>query len=133
MLNSFPRRLGVARFAVLSCAVVACSSDTVCPPCAEPLAASISVSAANAPNGIVGMTMSWTGPSTGNGSCQGSGPTVLCDILGGPGDYHVTLNAPGYQANAFTVSVPGTVEGCGCAKVTRQNVSVVMQPSATPS
>ena len=74
---------------VLVWSVVACSSDEPCPPCPQPLAAMISVTAPNAPTGIVGLTMTLTGALVGGGPCSqpGSGPTVVCEIRGGPGDY----------------------------------------------
>ena len=126
-----PRRIAVWRWA-LSCCVVACSSDAVCQTtCVPSEAAEISVTASNAPTGIVGLTMTIAGP-VGNASCsRGSGAVDVCTIYGGPGDFHVTLNAPGYQPSvvSFTATAK-TKECCGDFAVTR-TLSVVMQPASS--
>lgn len=117
----------------LTCCVVACSSDTVCVvqcPLSEP--AEISVNASNAPTGIVGLRMTIAGPVTSamTSSCsQGPGAADICRIYGAPGDYHVTLSAPGYQPSvvSFTAAAK-SVSCCGNLAVT-QTPSVVMQPA----
>jgi len=92
-----PRRIAVWRWA-LSCCVVACSSDTVCViQCVVSEAAEISVTANNAPTGIVGLTMTVSGPVFAfTNSCQGLGCTScnqgpgaedICTIYGAPGSY----------------------------------------------
>lgn len=116
----------------LTCCVVACSSDAVCVvqcPVSEP--AEISVTASNAPAGIVGLTMTITGPvMTGmiNSCSQGPGAADICRIYGAPGDYRVTLSAPGYQPMVVSLTAAAkNVACCGDLAVT-QTPSVVMQP-----
>ena len=137
-----PRRIAVWRWA-LSCCVVACSSDTVCVvTCVTSEAAEISVTANNAPTGIVGLTMTISGPVFAfTSSCQGLGCTScsqgpgakdICTIYGPPGSYQVTFSAPGYQPNvlSFTVASHTTSGGCCADLAVTQTPSVVMQPAS---
>jgi hypothetical protein len=94
------------------------------------VAAILSVSAANAPAGIVGLTLSI------NGAAASSGPCVLdsistCRVFGGTGTYGVQVSAPGYKSVQLTLIVTGTDAGCNtCGKIDTQNLSVTMQPAA---
>jgi hypothetical protein len=128
-----PRGLTAWRLA-LTCCVVACNSDTVCvTQCALSTPAEISVTASNAPAGIVGLTMTVTGPVlTGpDTSCsQGPGGKDVCTIYGAPGDYHVTLNAPGYQSSVLSFTATGKTVGCCGDLADTQTLSVVMQPAS---
>ena len=111
---------------------LACSSDAACIyyPCPLPEAAEISVSATSAPTGIPGLAMVVSGPMSGTGPCsEGTRGVSICYVLGGPGDYHVDLSAPGYQNVSLRFTVTGTTAGCNtCGHLDRQVLSVTMQP-----
>lgn len=117
---------------VLMCCVGACSdSPCLALPCAESTAAEISVTANNAPMGIAGLTVSVAGSTTSIPCDRGSGPTTVCWIFGGPGDYHLTLSAPGYQSVPLNLTVTGTAGGCNsCGHADTQILSEVMQPGS---
>lgn len=118
----------------LACSVVACSNDAQCLalPCPLPIAAEISVSATNAPNGITGLSGAVTGAVVGGVSCQSpSGPTTECSLLGPVGNYHVVFTAPGYQNSTLDFSVTGSDGGCNrCGQDDTKQLSVVMQPAS---
>lgn len=137
-MNRHPRlqsRTVAAGRIALACAVVACSNDAQCLalPCALPMAAQISVSAPNAPNGIAGLSGTVTGAEVGGVSCQpASGPTTECVVPGPIGNYHVVFSAPGYQTSTLDFSVAGSDGGCNrCGEDDTKQLSVVMQPAAS--
>jgi hypothetical protein len=118
----------------LTCCVVACSSDAVCViTCPSPEAAEISVTASNAPTGIVGLTMTIAGPvsALGNTACShGSGAVDVCTIYEEPGDFRVTLSAPGYQPNVLSFTATSKNVACCANLPVAQTLSVVMQPTS---
>jgi hypothetical protein len=94
-----------------------------------PTAATISVSAANAPTGIAGLTMNVTGVVLTNGPCT-IAPVSTCMVMGSPGTYRVQLNAPGYKPAELNFTITGTSAGCNtCGHVDTQQLAVTMQPS----
>lgn len=127
------RAFAVGRIA-LACSVVACSSDSpecLALPCPFPIAAEITVSATNAPNGITGLSGAVTGAVVGGISCQPpSGPTISCLLPGPIGTYHVVFSAPGYQNSTLDFSVTGSDGGCNrCGEDDTKQLVVVMQPA----
>lgn len=96
-------------------------------PCPLKLAATLRISAANAPNGVAGITVSG---SSGVVPCV-TGATSVCSVYGGSGSYSFTVSAPGYAPTNVTAQVPGTDAGCNtCGSLDTQNISVVLTPSA---
>jgi hypothetical protein len=119
---------------VLLSLTVACPGDAGCVlyPCPPQDAAEISVTAPNAPAGIVGLTMiARSGAETGSGPCNhGTGAVSVCYLLGGPGTYSVDLSATGYQTATVRFTATGTAAGCNtCGHTDTQRLSVVLQPS----
>jgi hypothetical protein len=79
----------------------------------------------------VGLTMTIAGPVSNLGtSCsQSSGAVDVCTIYAGPGDFHVTLSAPGYQPSVLSFTAKSrNVRCCGDLAAT-QTLSAVMQPA----
>ena len=119
----------------MTCCAVACASDPTCQAsCATNQVAWIFVSATNAPQGpATGLTMTITGPFVPepSGCSVGFGAEDMCIISGGPGDYNVTLTAPGYQPSvvSFKAPPPSKPDACGCQDFFTQRISVVMQPA----
>lgn len=119
------------KFLLTGCVVACKDSPCVAQPCPESVAAEISVTANNAPMGILGLTAAVTGSTTSIPCEGGSGPTTVCRIVGGPGAYHLTLAAPGYQSVALNFTVTGTASGCStCGRADTQTLTAIMQPSA---
>lgn len=117
------------RISLLSGALLACHSDCVFYPCPQPTAAIITVTAANAPGGIPGLTVAVNGADAQDGLCS-LGPTSTCRVLGGRGSYHVDLRAPGYITAELNLTITGADAGCNtCGHVDSQTVSVIMQPT----
>jgi hypothetical protein len=110
-----------------------CGDGTcIVPPCAAPVAIDLSVSAASAPAGISGLTVTTTvaGNVPQTSSCQIASVTH-CYVFGPPNAYQLQLNAPGYMPVNLAVTVTGTVPACGCVIVDTKQLTVVMQPTAT--
>ena len=119
------------RLAVAAGILLGCRGDAACVlyPCPMPIAATINVSAANAPTGIVGLSMTISGAVTGTGPCS-AGAVSACLVLGGRGNYHVQLQAAGYAPTQLDLSITGADAGCNtCGHVDAQRVTVVMQPA----
>jgi hypothetical protein len=134
IIPTFARpRLVLAGRVGLACCALACSNDSQCLalPCPFPIAALISVTAANAPTGIVGVTGVVTGTLSEMTSCgQGAEPAVVCLISGGPGVYHVVLSASGYQSATLDFTVAGKAAGCNsCGEADTKHLTVVMLPA----
>ncbi len=133
MLNRWPHAAArLARIAAAGGALLACSNaaDCIYLPCAVPEAATVSVTAANAPDGIPGLVATVTGAASSSGPCQ-QAPVTLCHIMGGPGTYQVQLSAPGYQSTQLSLTITGTEAGCNtCGHVDRQDVDVVLKPAS---
>jgi hypothetical protein len=113
---------------LLAGVLLACKGDAECIyyPCPLPIAATITVSASNAPAGIAGLAVMVSGVVTGGGPCtQG-----VCHVFGGRGSYHVELQAPGYVPVALNLTITGEDAGCNtCGRIDTQTVSVTMQPA----
>jgi hypothetical protein len=108
--------------------LLACEGDAACVyyPCPLPTAVVLSVSAANAPTGIAGLSVT----SGGNEFPCVGGAVSVCRVLGGTGSYRLLVHAPSYSTADLTVIVQGTDAGCNtCGKVETQQVAVTLQPS----
>lgn len=113
----------------MGCAA-ACNEPCVASTCPISEAAEISVSANNAPAGIAGLMTAVAGGTTAIPCEQGSGSTTVCRIVGGPGDYGVTLSAPGYQSVTLNFRVTAaTTTGCDTrGTADKQMLSEFLQP-----
>ena len=119
----------------------ACNHDCIeIPGCVPPVAVTITVtsSATHAP--VNGITLRVSGAGTTVTTCNGS-----CAVMGGPGRYVISIEAPGFQNTERTVNVntsgprtynvygPTGYEGrsCGCATVNRETIDVALVPLAS--
>jgi hypothetical protein len=121
----------LTRIGAIGGVLVACSGDADCIllPCVPPEAATVFVTASNAPAGIPGLVATITGAVSSTEPCDQAQVSV-CHIPGGPGTYQVQLSAPGYQSAQLTLTITGTEAGCNtCGRVDRQDVQVVMVPA----
>jgi hypothetical protein len=100
-------------------------SECVTPPCALPVAVSVTVT--SVVSGLP-ITNAFVKPANGSSiACnQGSGNTCL--VTGGSGTYELDVGAPGYQTVHRTVVVTGTTPACGCETVNREQVNVGLPP-----
>jgi len=123
-------RVHVLRHAIVLVAVLGCSNDACfIPPCPLPIAVDLTVSAPNAPSGINGLTVTYSGTVNGSGSCA-KGVSSTCWVTGPAGPYQIEVSAPGYVPVKLGVTVTGTQPGgCSCGTVDTQHFSVVMQPA----
>src|SRR5689334_20757392 len=104
--------------AVFLSALLGCGGDTcVYPPCPLPLAIDLTVSAANAPNGIANLTLGTDGAVRGTGPCQ-KAALAHCYVLGTAGLYQLELSAPGYVPVKLGVMVKGTAGTCNTCPTT---------------
>lgn len=114
---------------LLAPALLACQGEADCIyyPCPLPLAVVLSVSAANAPAGVAGLTVT----SDGNQFPCTLGPVSVCRVMGGTGTYRLQVRAAGYAGADVIVPVQGTDAGCNtCGHVETQQVAVTLQPAA---
>ena len=123
--RSFPWS-GVFLSLVLGCGDDACTL----PPCPLPLAIELTVSAANAPTGIAGLSLAIDGAARGTIPCE-KAAIAHCYVLGQAGLYQLELSAPGYAPVKLGVTVNGTEGPCTCPTTEPQLLSVVMQPTGT--
>ena len=122
------RRATAWRALLIAPALLACESDAACVyyPCPQPTAVVLSVSAANAPNGIDGLSVT----NSGNEFPCAGGAVRICRVFGGTGTYRLLVHAPGYTTADLSVTVPGTDAGCNtCGKVETQQIAVTLQPA----
>lgn len=121
------KRLRVVPLAAL---LLACKGDEACLlyPCPSPLAAVVTVAAANAAGPVAGAQITVNGQLQGN-TCRGA-PVTTCDVFGGTGRYDVEVSAPGYTPARATFTVTGTDAGCNtCGELDRQFVTLTLQPA----
>lgn len=119
---------GAMRNSVLALSLVACDSaaDCVIPPCAQPIAITVSVTSSVSAAGIEGAFVRATGYSTALPCSQTPGTT--CSILGDAGNYALDIGAPGFQTVHRTVQVLGTTPRCGCPNIETQHLAVALVP-----
>jgi hypothetical protein len=132
MHSSLPRAgWSAARHTVAAVALLGCYGDPQCInyPCPQFEAATISVTAANAPAGIPGVTVANLSTPSGSTPCQQAAVTV-CHLMGGRGTYRVQVSAPNYLTELVTFTVNGTDAGCSsCGSVDKQQVAVTLRSS----
>ncbi len=102
--------------------------DCIVHPCPPPMAIFVSVrSAAGGPVG--GLTVRFSGASSGSTQCTVGESASSCYVSGMAGTYDLQLTAAGFKDQVLSVVVPGiTPPPCGCTFVDTQQVSVVMTP-----
>jgi hypothetical protein len=84
------------------------------------------ISAADAPSGVVGLSVAITGAIVGDAFCD-TGPIAVCHVLGSFGQYQLSVSAPGYQAVQLQVTVPESRLACNvCGAGDRQDLTVVL-------
>jgi hypothetical protein len=106
--------------------LIGCSHDCIYLPCVAPLAVEIIVTAAGTAGPPPGLAAGWSNNAPQTNACDSSG---LCRIIGGIGDYDITLTAPGYQTQQVHAKVTGEEAGCNtCGRVDLQHLNVVMEP-----
>jgi hypothetical protein len=114
----------------IAAVLVCCKSDdlsNVCvnPPCALIPAMIIHLTSAATGDTVSGATFRLAGAAEGSGPCQGS----TCFVVGPPGTYTVTLEAPGFQPVVRTVTVKGSVPPCGCRLIETEQLDVALVPA----
>lgn len=113
-----------------SALLVACKGDAACIvyPCPVPLAATVTVTAANAAGPVAGAQLTVNGQVQGTG-CQ-TAPATTCFVFGGTGRYDLEITAPGYATSRLTLTVTGTDAGCNtCGKIDQQSITLTLQPA----
>ena len=120
--------------ALLICGAVGCGNQTesncVTPPCAMPMAVLATVTSSLG-GSVPGVTMTWTGTTSGTGACTVVSVPVSatqCVAPGTAGTYNLLFAASGFQEQTLSVAVPGSAGDCGCPSVQLQQVSVSMAP-----
>ncbi len=124
-----PKSCGwIAVAAVLVCCKSDDLTDRVClsPPCALIPAMIIRLTSAATGDSVPGATFRLAGAAEGSGTCQAS----TCFVVGPPGTYIVTVEAPGFQPVQRTVTVRGSVPPCGCRLIETERFDVGMVPAA---
>jgi hypothetical protein len=101
--------------------------DCVMPPCAMPMAIIASVTSA-AGGSVPGLTLTWSGATSGSGQCTAAESATECVVPGLPGTYNLQLAAVGFQDQTLSLVVTGSTPACGCTSVQTQRVSVVLTP-----
>ncbi|HEY0995332.1 MAG TPA: hypothetical protein VGD77_05035 [Gemmatimonadaceae bacterium] len=117
------------RILSVSAVLLACKGDEACIlyPCPVPVAAIVTVAAANAAGPVPGAQLIVNGTQQGGG-CSAAQVTT-CEVFGGTGRYDIEASAPGYASARTTVTVTGTDAGCNsCGEIDRQFVTVTLQP-----
>lgn len=120
-------RSAVLRCVVLTLGVIACGSaagDCISPPCALPLAVTVSVTTASTGAPLTGAFVDAPGYAAGVQCNQAPGTT--CSIMGEAGTYQLDVGAPGFQTIHRTVVVTGTSAACGCPSTQTQHIDVAL-------
>jgi hypothetical protein len=118
----------VAVAAVLVCCDPTVATRDTCDhsPCALPTAISIRLSTSTTGDPVPGAVLFGTGPWEGLRHSQ----EFIYEVLGGPGDYTVTVEVPGFQTAQRSVSVQGQIPPCGCPWTVTEQVTIAMVPAA---
>jgi hypothetical protein len=120
-------RIGALALFLSSCR----DSGTACviPPCALPLALTVTITRAFSGGPVSGAFVNVSGPFTALVPCT-QGPGTTCDVLGTGGTYELDIGAPGFQTLHRSVTVPATSRPCGCQQVETQHLDVTLSPTA---
>lgn len=107
--------------------LLACKDNGPCSilPCPLFEAVTVTVSAANGQS-VANLAIAVNDASPQASVCDKS----VCHVFGGPGQYRLSISAPGFSSGQTSVTVTGTPAGCGtCGQVDRQQIAVVLQPA----
>lgn len=118
---------GRMRWSYLVCLVTAagaCGGDCIIPPCALPIAFTVSVTAAGVGTPITNATVEVTGAETATVPCN-----ATCMIPGPGGNYHLRISAPGRQAMNADVTVKSHSAKCACETVDMVTMTVPLSQS----
>jgi hypothetical protein len=111
---------------IVVAALSACGgSDVNCvtPPCALPMALTITLTSATATGPVNGAVVQVSGALA--GSCGGS-PTV-CFVPGYAGTYNLSISAPGFQTATRSVTVTEIpAPSCGCRGANTEHIDVAL-------
>jgi hypothetical protein len=119
---------GTMRIGVLTLSIAGCAgADCIAPPCALPVAITVSVTSSAFVAGIPGAFVQATG--FGSPLPCNEAPGATCIILGSLGTYELDIGAPGFQTVHRTVQVSGTTPTCGCSMPDAQHLDVVLSPA----
>jgi hypothetical protein len=112
--------------AIAGACLSACKSDCLALPCPLPMALNITMTSSVTAGSVTGATAKVTGPALSTMTCAGS-----CIVPGYAGTYVIAVSAPGYVDAQRTVTVAGSTSNpaCGCASVTRADVTFALVPS----
>lgn len=112
--------------ALMLLGTAACGGDgdaCVIPPCPVPTAVQLTVRDSVSASPLSGASLTFSGPFTGGGPCDGA----TCVVFGGAGTYELDVSVPGYRSvHRQVVVASSTPVGCGCATVVTQQVVVVL-------
>src|SRR5690348_3574888 len=125
MVMSLLRSL-ILLLVVAGCGGGAGGAECLALPCPLPLAISLTVSSATSGVGISGATVEVTGAEVTTFPCN-----VSCPVLGPPGNYEITVSAPGFVSVHRSVQVHGTSPKCSCATTDPESVTVGLSPSSS--
>lgn len=115
----------LARTLLVSAGLSACGGgDCVTPPCPQPAALVITVTSATTGNPITTAAVAEHTPSSTQIPCN-----ATCTVLGGPGQYTITVGAPGFDPVDRAVQVTGSTPKCGCETADTQHLTIALTPS----
>jgi len=118
---------------LLICISAGCSNqsapDCVMPPCPTPAAILANVTSTTSGGPVPGLTVTWTGSTSGSVECTAFTTRTDCIVPGLAGTYNLQFTAAGFQDTTLTVAVQAAQPPCGgCASVQMEQVTVVMTP-----
>jgi hypothetical protein len=123
LVGNAQRVQATLHLAIATLFAVACGSDCVIPPCAEPTAIIVRVvssSGGSVANASVHLT-------TTSGVAAPCG--ITCDIQGYGGHYEFDVSAPGFATAHRAIDVSAHVPRCGCVQVDTQDLTVALSPA----
>jgi hypothetical protein len=96
-------------------------------PCPEFEAITLSVTNGTGAATLPGLTLTIAGAELGTAPCDSI--ARVCHVLGGAGNYQLTVSATGYAPATASVTITGEGAGCNtCGRVDRQELAVTLQP-----
>ena len=103
--------------------------DAVCllPPCALPIAITITVTSTRAPGPVAGAHV--VAAARGEFPCD-AGSATTCPVFGSGGTYELDISAPGFQSAHRSVVVHEQTRKCGCPTPETEHIDVALTPSA---
>ena len=105
--------------------LIGCSHDCLYYPCAAQLAIEVTVTAEGSTVPPANLAIGWATNPPQTSACDAKG---VCRILGGTGQYDITLTAQGYQTQQLHATVTGQDAGCNtCGHIDVQKINAVMK------